>query len=101
MVLEDEYLFIAQCDFMAGSSALGCMVVLVGKHDNVTLRLTRLHGQSALGAIPVVNQPSDDYHGIVAFDIESDGSVGALAIRGHVNTSTTDIPRSTKCASKL
>ena len=79
---------VVQCDFITGSNAKGCMVVLVGEVDNVTYTamLTLEHnGCEVLN----VSYPLSCYYEIFAFDIESDGSVGMLAVTGVLLTDST------------
>ena len=83
--------FVVQCDFITGSNAQGCIVVLVGEVDNVTANLSNLE-QNYLKVL-TISHPLSCYHEIFAFDIESDGSVGTLAVPGvlaigRVNTSS-------------
>ena len=66
--------FVVQCDFITGSNAQGCLVVLVGEFDNVTANLSILKQN--------ISYSLSCYHVIYAFDIESDGSVGTLAVPG-------------------
>ena len=68
---------IVQCDFITGSNAQGCMVVLVGEFENITVNLEQ-NGCDVVN----VSHPLSCYHKIFAFDIESDGSVGTLAVPG-------------------
>ena len=77
-----------QCLFVNGSTARGCMVVLVGQSYNVTVNLTR-QGLCATGIF-------NDTHllqnacitGVIGYDIESDGTVGTLAIFGEISNHT-------------
>ena len=69
--------FVVQCVFITGSNAQGCMVVLVGELENITANLEQ-NGSKVLN----VSHPLSCYHEIFAFDIESDGSVGTLAVPG-------------------
>ena len=73
--------FLVQCDFIPGSEAQGCMVVLVGDSDNTTVNLTR----SNTVAMEFINVtcPPMDYIRVVGYDIESDNkSVSPLAVHG-------------------
>ena len=72
--------FVVQCDFITGSNAQGCMVVLVGEFDNVTANLSILE-QNCFKVLNV-SHPLSCYREIFAFDIESDGSAGTLAVPG-------------------
>ena len=74
-----------QCKFVSGSNASGCMVVLTSENRHgAQYNLTR--NQSTTSAILSVTleHPSSCYTGVEAFDIESDGSVGSLAISGQL-----------------
>ena len=80
-----------QCDFIIGSDAEGCMVVLVGDVDNRTISLTRNSYVCATGIIDISRWPFSCYRELFAFDIESDGSVGAMAVPGElVQNNTVD-----------
>ena len=92
--LKDTNAFMLQCTFIIGSNAQGCMVVLVSGFENITGNITgNLTGASGCnsGFINVTHPPSN-YSEVFGFDIESDGSVGSLAIPGVLvmNASTTD-----------
>ena len=74
-----------QCEFIAGSDATGCMVVLIGfvaYHVNLTMNINTCRN-SAITTITLEHPPSS-YTGVEAFDIESDGSVGSLAVPGQL-----------------
>ena len=69
---------IIQCEFVAGSIASGCMMVLTG-FRKYKISLTRnINTNSATTTLTLDHPPSCDT-GVEAFDIESDGSVGSLA----------------------
>ena len=70
--------FQVHCEFIAGSDARGCMVVLVGEFDNLTSILDRNEDSKFLTS----TIPHSCYHEVFAFDIESDGMSGTLAIPG-------------------
>ena len=76
--LGDQHTFLVQCDFITGSNAQGCMVVLVGKYGNVTLNLSRNDTTKAT-TIVIVNQ-THHYFEVFGFDIEADGTIGSVAI---------------------
>ena len=78
--LDDQRTFIVECEFIPGSDAQGCLVVLVRELDNVTVTLTR---NSQVGTIKVANSPSSFFK-VLAFDVEYNGSVGTLAIPGDI-----------------
>ena len=73
-----ENTLIIQCDFITGSNAQGCMVVLVGELRNTTANLTRNNPCVTL----TVNTTQNCYDSVFGFDIESDGSVGTLVVPG-------------------
>ena len=73
--IETENTVLVYCDFISGSNAEGCMVILVGEVNNVTANIERNFSK-------LFNFTLSCYHEIFAFDIESDGSVGELAISG-------------------
>ena len=91
VALGDDHTFTIQCDFIAGSNAQGCVVVLVGEFDNATGNLTRDSTLSATGAISVLN-PTSYYFKVFAFDIESDGSVDTLAVPGELRNISSKVP---------
>ena len=71
---------VLQCSFITGSDARGCFVTLQGEFDNVTINLTR-DGSCAFRAINTANALSN-FTKVFGFDVESDGSVGDLAVPG-------------------
>ena len=74
-----------QCQFITGSDATGCMVVLTsGNSQKAQYNLTR--NQSKISEILNVSleHPPSCYTGVQAFDIESDGSVGTLPVPGQL-----------------
>ena len=75
--------YLVQCDFIPGSDAQGCMVVLVGESDNTTVNLTRL----STVAIEFINVtcPHINYKRVIGYDIELDNkSIGPLAVHGRL-----------------
>jgi hypothetical protein len=89
---------IIQCEFVAGSTASGCMVVLTGV-VTYNINLTRdINKNLAISFVTLEHLPSC-YTGVEAFDIESDGSVGTLPVpgqlRGRLETPCTPIETST------
>ena len=72
-----------QCGFIPGSDATGCMVVLTGfvpHHVN----LTRNPSTNLTTSTVTLEHLPSCYTGVEAFDIESDGSVGSLAVPGQL-----------------
>ena len=78
----DQHAFIVQCEFIIGSDAQGCLVILVGELDNFTLNLTR-SSKVTIETVIVTNPPSS-YSKVLAFDVECDGSIGILAVPGDI-----------------
>ena len=71
-----------QCSFLMGSNARGCMVVLTSLYGEESQILTRnLTTNLAMSTI-TLNYAQSCYHGVEAFDVESDGRVGSLAVPG-------------------
>ena len=71
---------VLQCSFIVGSDARGCLVTLQGELDNITINLTR-DGSCAFRAVKTANALSN-FTKVIGFDVESDGSVGDLAVPG-------------------
>ena len=77
------------CHFLTGSDALGCMVILIGQSSNHTVKLMKRSADIVhTEELKLENKSLSCYDRIVAFDIESDGSVGALSVPGHLERST-------------
>ena len=72
--------FTVECVFIIGSDAQGCLVVLIGQHDNYTEMLTRNNSTKNV----TVKLPQACYQTVLAFDVESNGSVASLAIFGEI-----------------
>jgi hypothetical protein len=70
-----------QCDFIPGSNAQGCLVVMVGESGNTTTKLMRTNTLTA--GTCLTSLPSNNYQHLLAFDIESDGSVGTVEVPGY------------------
>ena len=87
-----------QCDFITGSDAQGCVVVLVGNF-NETLNLTRPENASDVSETYMFNleYTISCFMSVLAYDIEKDGSIGSLAIYGeiHKNVSTLEMSKCT------
>ena len=80
--LDDQRSFIIECEFISGSDAQGCLVVLVGELDNITTILTRTRTNN-VGTVEVAHSPSP-YFKVLAFDVEQDGLIGTVAIQGDI-----------------
>ena len=88
-----------QCEFITGTDAQGCSVVLVGTSEinNTTHAIITQNKTDSSTNITeferLINStnPLSCYQSVYGFDIESDGSVGALAVPGEllINTSMT------------
>ena len=74
---------IIQCEFVAGSTASGCMVVLTG-FRKYKISLTRNINTNSATTTVTLEHPPSCYTGVEAFDIESDGSVGSLVVPGQL-----------------
>ena len=88
-----------ECIFVTGSNARGCMVVLVGDIHNTTVNLTR---EGSCGS-ETVNLTATNISVVFGFDIESDGSIGTLALPGNLRSDviscsngTTEMPMLSK-----
>ena len=85
---------LVQCEFITGSDAQGCLVVLLGGNriDNAT-HSVRSNSSNTSTNLTVLEKlidstyPLSCYRDVYGFDIESDGSIGTLAISGELNTS--------------
>lgn len=75
--IENMNSFQVYCEFITGTDARGCVVVLVGELDNLTSCLDRNNSKFLTSTIPL-----SCYHEIFAYDIENDGMNGTLAIPG-------------------
>ena len=69
------------CNFMTGSKARGCVVVLVGEVTNTTVVLKR--EGVATAELP---HPLGCYSDVIVFDIEADGSNGTFPVPGTLVT---------------
>lgn len=88
---ESNATFIIQCVFLTGSIAQGCMVVLEGQLDTITVNLTRNSWCAA--DVVDVSLPASNYSEVIGYDIEYDGSVGMLAIHGVIlNNDSSTVP---------
>ena len=84
VALDGQHSFIVECEFIPGSDAQGCLAILIGELDNVTVNLTCARSSSSkVGTVDVANAPSS-YFKVVAFDVEHDGSVATLSIPGDI-----------------
>ena len=78
---KDNHTIRIQCDFMLGSSAGGCMVVMLGEFDNTTVNTTReSNGSSEAVTHHKLAYSLSCYDEAYAMDIEADGSLGSIAL---------------------
>ena len=76
---------IIQCEFIAGSTASGCMVVLTGYETYiVNIILNRNVSTNSATTTVTLEHPPSCYTRVEAFDIESDRSIGSLAVPGQL-----------------
>ena len=76
-----------QCMFVTGSDAIGCLVVLqlVGEADNITFNLTRKGNHMCVMKTVKLTKSSMCTSEIFGYDIESNGSIGALPVPGELS----------------
>lgn len=83
--LENET-FVVKCDFITGSDARGCMVVLSGEFENITINLTRNNPCTTISVtLNAAQQLYCNLAEVFGYDIESDGSVGSLPLPGTIS----------------
>ena len=79
---DSRYTATVQCSFLIGSNARGCMVVLMSLYGKESQILTRnLTTNLAMSTI-ILNYVQSCYHGVEAFDVESDDTIGSLPVPG-------------------
>ena len=86
-----------ECDFILGSDADGCVVVLLssGEVDNTTLNSTRENNSSQMAVTQYeLPSPLHCYYRAYALDVESDGSIGSLPVPGVLDLADTDTAES-------
>ena len=76
----DPHAINIECSFISGSTAQGCMVMLLSEVDNTTVNLTRDQNATTLRIAYSVSC----YNGVIAFDIEQDRSIGTLPVPGDI-----------------
>ena len=89
LVQKDSRRFTLQCSFMDDSNAQGCMVVLVSSFGMEKRNLTR-SGTQSVEAVNVM-YPLSCYSWVYGYDIESDGSLGTLAVPGTIARNSSGI----------
>ena len=83
------------CNFMTGSEALGCVVVLVGEVTNTTVILKREDANGGGVVITELPYPLSCYYDVIAYDVEANGSNGTLPVLG---TLVREIDTRIKCS---
>ena len=87
------------CEFLAGSNAKGCMVVLTSGGQEATYNLTKRESVNCSILTVTLVFPQSHIDQVEAFDIKANGSVSSLAIPGLLSnllpTSCTAIDTST------
>ena len=74
-----------RCEFITGSDATGCMVMLISENNGKEYQHNLIRGNQSVAVLSVTLEHSPScYTGVEAFDIESDGSVGSLAVSGQL-----------------
>ena len=71
-----------RCDFIPGTDALGCMVILVGEVTNTTVIVDRDDTTGVGVASTDLPLPLGCYGDVMVFDLEADGSNGTLPVPG-------------------
>lgn len=74
-----------QCEFIAGSTATGCMVVLTG-FVAYNVNITKNPNANSTTLNVTLEHPPSCYIGVKAFDIYAGGSVGSQAVPGWIKT---------------
>ena len=82
MANADTSTVMIQCEFITGSDARGCLVVLMGGLFNTTVMLTKEESDRETVIIYMLPLPLTCYHDVFALDIESDESIGTLPVPG-------------------
>ena len=73
------------CEFIEDSNATGCRVVLTNENrQKVYYNLTKNQSSNLTTIAVTLDYPLSCYSGVEAFDIEYNGSVGSVAIPGHI-----------------
>ena len=84
------------CNFMTGSEARGCVVLLVGEVTNTTVVLKR--EGVATAELP---HPLGCYSDVIVFDIEADGSNGSFPVPGTLVTQSLQLEQCTPTTEEL
>ena len=86
--IEGANAFVVRCTFVNSSEAMGCRILLLGTFDNTTATLTK-DGTNSAEAVINTSYPVSCYTDVFGYDIESDGSIGTLAVPGLLMTTNT------------
>ena len=81
----DNHQVRVECEFIYGSDADGCVVVLVsgGEVDNTTLNIAIEDNINSIAVTELeLPSPLHCYSRVYALDIESDGTIGSLLVPG-------------------
>ena len=93
VTIEPRKIIYIVCQYMPGSDANGCLVVLVGKSRNVTVNLTK-ENECSIQSVPL---PSS-LLSVFGYDIESDGSIATLPVLGRIDDTTTYYRDNKQCS---
>ena len=86
MCSREETIYSIQCSYINGSNAKGCIYVLVGMvMGNITGTIRRTSSEGDVVTISNIGY----YKEVLAYDWESDNTIGILPIRGNINFNET------------
>lgn len=86
-----------QCEFIKGTDAKGCLVLLLGKDSNHTMKIMRTTSDATQTELVRVKYSLSFYHDVIAFDIESNNSIGQLPVPGYLeNNAESCLPLTTE-----
>ena len=71
-----------QCDFITGSEAIGCKVVIKSAYGSESHLLIRNTSTNLATLTVTLKHPLRCYVEVEAFDVESDDSIGSVAVPG-------------------
>ena len=100
--------FRVSCDFITGSNAKGCVVVLVSAFHNTTVNVMRrikTNSDNSNGTdaelVVSLDSPPLCYEKVFGYDIESDETLGQLAVPGVIIKSQFSSESSVQCSSPV
>lgn len=73
-----------KCEFIKGTDAKGCLVWLLGKDNNHSMEIMRTTSDAIQMAELVSVKHSQAFYDVIAFDIESDNSIGQVSVTGYL-----------------